>query len=129
MSTAFILYDHSLFARGLERLLMQEGVKVVGVSAKAKHPLAQIRRLKPDVIIDEVEKKEPEGEIFLSRLLKEQPQAKVVRVSLEDKTAVLYSGQRWTANSIEDLMKGIFGGMLPGCNRVDQKIAAGARLK
>ena len=89
---------------------MQEGVKVVGVSERAKQPFGQIRRLRPDVVIDEVEKKEPEGEMLLSRLLKEQPQAKVVRVSLEDKTAILYSGQRWTANSIEDLMKGIFAG-------------------
>lgn len=113
--TIFILYDCPLFARGLERLLEQEGgVKVAGVAAKTtEEGLVQIRALKPDVIIVESGKGMREPCVLVSRLLQEQPEARVVRVSLEDNTAALYTGRRWTANRVEDLIKGILDPMVP----------------
>lgn len=108
--TIFILCSNPLFARGLERLLEQQGgVKVTGVAAKTEEGLERIRALKPDVILVEAEKGMPEPSWLVTRLLQEQPEARVVRVSLEDNTASLYTGRRWVANRVEDLIRGILG--------------------
>ena len=107
MRSVFILYENILFARGLERLLKQEGVKVVGSATQDKHALDRIRKVEPDFIIAEVESKKPETGFFLGRLLRELPQAAVVRVSLDDNSATLYTGHRWTANTAQDLVKEI----------------------
>jgi len=106
MWTAFILYHHSLFARGLEKLLQaQDGVVVTGVEKTSDKAFGRIKELKPDVIIIEADQRESEPEELFSRFLREQPNAKMVRLSLEDNTAILYSGRRCTANSVEDLMQ------------------------
>lgn len=112
MPTVFILYKHPLFARGLEQLLHQEGVEVVGSTAKAREALVQIRRLNPDVVIAETEKQKPGAEMLLSRLLKDQTQAGVVGVSLENNTATLYTGRRWQASTADDLVKGVLTGLV-----------------
>ena len=109
MKSVFILYENALFASGLERLLREEGVKVVGSATQDKHALDRIRKVEPDFIIAEVESKKPETGFFLGRLLRELPQAAVVRVSLDDNSATLYTGHRWTANTGEELVKEIVG--------------------
>jgi DNA-binding NarL/FixJ family response regulator len=112
--TVFILYDHPLFAWGLEGLLQREqGLRVEGVAPKSEGALAQIRTLNPDVVIVEAEKGMPERCWLLSRLLQEQPQARVIRVSLEDNTATLYTSRCWTANRVEDLIRGILDPTVP----------------
>jgi len=105
--SVFILYENALFARGLERLLRQEGVKVVGSAMRVKQMLERIKKLDPDVVIAEVESEKPEVETLLTRLLREHSRTAVVRVSLEDNSATLYTGHRWTANTADDLVKGI----------------------
>jgi DNA-binding NarL/FixJ family response regulator len=107
MWNAFILYENALFARGLERLLQQEGVEVVGIAMQEKQALDRIRKAAPDVIIAEVESKRPESEFLLGRLLRELPRAAVVRVSLDDNNATLYTGHRWKADTAHDLVKEI----------------------
>lgn len=111
--TAFILSGNPLFGRGLERLLQQEyGVEVVGSSEKSDDALAQIRLLKPDVIIVDAGRKMREPYLILSRLLGERPEVRVVRVSLEDNSAAVYTGRTWTANGVEDLIRGILEPMV-----------------
>jgi DNA-binding NarL/FixJ family response regulator len=106
MWTAFILCKHSLFARGLEALLQeQNGVTVTGVELEGDETFAHLRALKPDVIIVEAEQTGFEPEKLLSRFLREQPRARMVRLNLEDNTAFLYSGSRCTANSVEELIQ------------------------
>ena len=106
MWTAFILYTHSLFARGLETLLQgQQGVVVTGVALKGDEAFARIKALKPDVIIVEAEPTGFEPEQMLSTFLREQPRARMVRLNLQDNTAIVYSGSRCTATSVEDLMQ------------------------
>ncbi len=108
MWTAFILYSHSLFAHGLEKLLQGHGgVTVTGVEKTGREALAHIKRLNPDVIIVEGEQGKPEPEKLLSRVLREQPQTKMIRLNVENNTAFLYSGSRCTANSIEELMQSV----------------------
>ena len=86
---------------------------VGGIAPKGEEALVQIRMLKPDVIIVEAEKGVPEPCWLVSRLLQDQPGARVMRVSLEDNTATLYTGRRWTANKVEDLVKGILDPTVP----------------
>lgn len=107
MWSVFILYENALFARGLERLLRQEGVKVVGSAMRVRLALERIRKVDPDVVIAEVESKRPESEFLLGRLLRELPRAAVVRVSLDDNSATLYKGHRWKADTAQDLVKEI----------------------
>jgi len=107
MRSVFILYENTLFARGLERLLREEGVKVVGSAMQDKQALDRIKKAEPDVIIAEVESKRPESGFLLGRLLRELPRATVVRVSLDDNSATLYTGHRWPANTAHELVKEI----------------------
>jgi DNA-binding NarL/FixJ family response regulator len=107
MRSVFILYENTLFARGLERLLREEGVKVVGSAMQDKQALDRIRKAEPDVIIAEVESERPESGFLLGRLLRELPQSTVVRVSLDDNSATLYTGHRWKADTAHNLVKEI----------------------
>ena len=107
MWRVFILYENALFARGLERLLRQEGVKVVGSAMRVRQMIERIRKLDPDVVIAEVESETSEVETLVTRLLGEHSRAAVVRMSLENNSATIYTGRRWTANTAEDLVKGI----------------------
>jgi DNA-binding NarL/FixJ family response regulator len=107
MRSVFILYENALFASGLERLLREEGVKVVGSAMQDKQALDRIRKVEPDVIIAEVESNKPESGFLLGRLLRGLPRAAVVRVSLDDNSATLYTGHRWKANTPEVLVKEI----------------------
>jgi DNA-binding NarL/FixJ family response regulator len=116
MWNVFILYENTLFARGLERLLRLEGIKVVGIAMREKQALDRIRKLEPDVVIAEVASKKPESGFLLDRLSRELPRVAVVRVSLDDNRATLYTGHRWTANTADDLVKGILNSV-PGTQR------------
>lgn len=113
MWTAFILYNHSLFAHGLEKLLQQqEGVTVAGVEKMGREALAHIKQLNPDVIIAEADQGKAEPEKILARFLREQPKARMVRLNLENNTAVLYSGSRCTAKSVEDLIQSVLSSLM-----------------
>jgi DNA-binding NarL/FixJ family response regulator len=106
MWTAFILYSHSLFARGLETLLQgQQGLVVTGMGLKGDEAVARIKLLKPDVVIVEADPAEFEPEQMLASFLREQPRARMVRLNLQDNTAIFYSGSRCTATSLEDLIR------------------------
>ena len=72
-----------------------------------KQALDRIKKVAPDFIIAEVESTKPESGFFLGRLLRELPRSAVVRVSLDDNSATLYTGHRWTANTAQDLVKEI----------------------
>ena len=108
MCTVFILYNHSLFARGVETLLKETSrMKVMGVEANGEEAFARIEALKPDVVIVEAEHGESGPEILLSRFLHVQLKARMVRLSLKDNTAIVYCGRRCEANTAEDLVKAV----------------------
>jgi DNA-binding NarL/FixJ family response regulator len=106
MWTAFILYSHALFARGLESLLTAaQGVIVTGVEPTGEKAFARIEGLGPDVIIMESDPCAPEADNLLTRFMGEHPQTIIVRLNLQDNTAIIYSGRRCTAYSVEDLLE------------------------
>ncbi len=108
----FILYDHPLFGRGLERLLSQErAIEVVGATLRRDMSLEQLRALRPDVIV--VEGDEPSLGPSLWEVLKETLPGRVVTVDLDEDRATVYTSRRVMAEKVEDLVNAVRSGGRP----------------
>jgi DNA-binding NarL/FixJ family response regulator len=108
MWRAVILYTHPLFARGLESLLTaKDGLIVTGVEQMGEKAFARVKALSPDVMIIEFDPCASEPENLLSRFMMEHPETIIVRLNLQDNSAILYSGRRCAANSVEDLLESV----------------------
>lgn len=109
----FILYDHPLFGRGLERLLKQEGgIEVVGAALRRDMSLEQLRALRPDVIM--VEGDEPSLGPSLWEVLKESPPGRVVSIDLDADRATVYTTRRVMAEKVDDLVNAVRSKRRPG---------------
>jgi DNA-binding NarL/FixJ family response regulator len=76
--------DHSLFLEGLRNLLVSEGIEVVGVAKDGLEALAQARRLRPDVILMDIQMPRCDG-VCATRLIKaELPECKVVMLTMSE---------------------------------------------
>jgi DNA-binding NarL/FixJ family response regulator len=79
--------DHALFKEGLRNLLVAHGVDVVGSASDGLEALEQARRLKPDVILMDIQMPRCDG-LAATRLIKtEMPGVKIVMLttSAQDK--------------------------------------------
>ena len=76
--------DHSLFLEGLRNLLVSEGIQVVGLAKDGLEALAQARRLRPDVILMDIQMPRCDG-VCATRLIKaELPECKVVILTMSE---------------------------------------------
>ena len=76
--------DHSLFLEGLRNLLVSEGIQVVGLARDGLEALAQARRLRPDVILMDIQMPRCDG-VCATRLIKaELPECKVVMLTISE---------------------------------------------
>jgi DNA-binding NarL/FixJ family response regulator len=76
--------DHSLFLEGLRNLLISEGIQVVGLAKDGLEALAQARRLRPDVILMDIQMPRCDG-VCATRLIKaELPECKVVILTISE---------------------------------------------
>ena len=76
--------DHSLFLEGMRNLLVSEGVQVVGQAKDGLEALAQARRLRPEVILMDIQMAGCDG-VCATRLIKaELPACKIVMLTVSE---------------------------------------------
>jgi len=76
--------DHGLFLEGLRNLLASEGIEVAGVAHDGLEALVQARRLRPDVIVMDIQMPRCDG-VTATRLIKaEMPQCKIVMLTMSE---------------------------------------------
>lgn len=74
--------DHPLFLDGLRNLLAARGVQVAGTARDGREALAQARRLRPDVILMDIEMPNLDG-LAATRLIKaELPEIQIVMLTM-----------------------------------------------
>jgi two-component system, NarL family, response regulator LiaR len=79
MIRVLVVDDHAVVRQGLRFLLEQEdGVAVVGDSADGAHALADVRALKPDVMLLDLIMPPPDGLQVLAAVSRDHPDVKVV---------------------------------------------------
>jgi DNA-binding NarL/FixJ family response regulator len=104
----FILYDHPLFARGLERLL--QGVRhlaVVGSAAWHGVEVLPAGAAQADVVLLEKPRGTTEASAAVTRLLASRPEARVLCLSLENNQITVYSAHSLTATEQSDLVRAL----------------------
>jgi len=108
LTRIFILYDHPLFARGLERLLT--GVRHLRVLGSALwhggESLPQAAA-QADVVILEKPQDTSEADAAVTRLLASRPEARVLCLSLENNQIRVYSAHSLTATEQADLVRAL----------------------
>jgi len=83
--------DHALFLEGLRNLLVSEGFQVVGMAKHGLDALTQARRLRPDVVLMDIQMPRCDG-VSATRLIKaELPECKVVMLTLSEDEQDLFN--------------------------------------
>ncbi|HEX9015764.1 MAG TPA: hypothetical protein VF960_07145 [Chloroflexota bacterium] len=107
-SRVFILYSHSLFARGVQSLLAREQeVDVVGVEKDDPAALEQIKALGPDVILVDSTARHDERCLTISEIFRESPGARVISLNLQEDGVDIYDKHRIVACGPIELVRAI----------------------
>jgi len=83
--------DHVLFLEGLRNLLVSEGFQVVGLAKDGLEALNQARRLRPDLILMDIQMPRCDG-VCATRLIKaELPECKIVMLTISEDEQDLFN--------------------------------------
>jgi DNA-binding NarL/FixJ family response regulator len=82
--------DHRLFLEGLRNLLTSEGIEIVGLACDGLEALAAAQRLRPDVILMDIQMPRCDG-VAATRLIKaEMPECKIIMLTMSDNEQDLF---------------------------------------
>jgi DNA-binding NarL/FixJ family response regulator len=101
----YILDDHPIVIEGLAKVInQQEDLQVVGSSEDATAALAQITKLKPDVIVLDITLKDRSGVDMIKKIKAAVPATHVLVYSMHDEN--VYAERCLRAGAMGYLMKG-----------------------
>ena len=107
-SRVFILYRHGLFARGVQSLLArEEEVDVVGMEKDDPQVIGRLKELSPDVILVDSGARPEDSCLTLSEIFRELPEARVIRLDLQENGVDIYDRQRIAGCGPEELVHAI----------------------
>jgi DNA-binding NarL/FixJ family response regulator len=113
MIRVFMLSRLGLFGQGIETLLCrEEGVEIVGRETEIEVALAQINRLRPDVVLLDTTLQAGDLASIAARILTAQTSTRVIAMSLEGNTVSVFRGEQRTVHEVQDLMHAITNGTL-----------------
>ena len=81
-----VVDDHASFRRCASKLLSSEGYDVVGEAADGASALALAARLKPDLVLLDIQLPDIDGFAVAERLLASHPELQIVLVSSRDQS-------------------------------------------
>ena len=116
MTSVVLVDDHPVFRKGLRTLLEELDVEVVGEAADGEEGVAVALRVRPDLVLMDVQMPRLDGVEATRRLLQDWPEAKVLVLTMvADDTAVFAAIQ---AGALGYLLKG------SGLDEIDRAVSA-----
>ena len=111
----FIVYQHGLFAQGLQSLLGKRPrtIQILGMESDPAKALKAVRSLKPDVIIAEEGSTDKGREICVGMFLKDSTVDRVLTLSLDHHFTTVYTKKRVATPGPANLVKTIQGTRKP----------------
>ena len=99
-----LVEDHQIVRQGLARLInMESDLKVCGEASNASEALAQISRLKPDLVLTDISMSGMNGIEFLKHLKTQHPGMRAVVLSMHDEAH--YAERAFRAGALAFVMK------------------------
>jgi two-component system NarL family response regulator len=111
--------DHLLFLEGLQNLLAANDIPVIGVARNGKEAVAAAQRLRPDVILMDIQMPECDG-LEATRLIKELlPETKIVMLTMSADDEHLFQAIKYGASGylLKNLDADEFFALLTGLER------------
>lgn len=111
--------DHPLFRDGLRSLLEARGIDVVGEAHNGREAVEQARRLRPDVLLMDLNMPELDGLAATRLVSTQQPEVKVVILTASEDDADLFEAIKGGAQGyiLKNLESGEFFRLLDGVAR------------
>lgn len=111
--------DHSLFRDGIASLLQAAGLEVVGEAGDGEQAVAAARRLRPDVVLMDIQMPGLDGIEATRRIKAELPEVQVVMLTVSQDDADLFRALKAGAQGylLKSLSSDEFVDMLQGLGR------------
>jgi DNA-binding NarL/FixJ family response regulator len=84
VTTVLVVDDHATFRATARALLEAEGFDVVGEAADGEETLAQVARLRPEIVLLDVQLPDMDGFEIAARLARDGSSAQIILISSRD---------------------------------------------